>query len=346
MYFCNMKKYYRYIEPSGFDTKYVEACHEVEALEKLSYLVDDGYASTETVRNALKLFEEIEYFELPDNVTVLTESYKNKDGFQSATPTGWTQLGSKPHLNLYYVMPYKVFVIANSEEAVRTKIFPIEALINRLFRKEKELHPDKFPYESEGLFNTWLRIFPFLTYEWTWTGDFKQHIPEGCRIIREPTLEYDRWGNYIKGYLFNRNGHQEWIGESRFESIIKSGLLFSFDQLAEYLPPLTDISYYGRTNKELLSSQYNYDSCKEAPLAHFLSVRNSDMDFIYQNGKMMGRLSATGETLEIEDEIINDVLSNGLSNRDDYEVCRKKSGWNICRCIRRIKTWDFDDDLP
>ena len=47
-------------------------------------------------------------------------------------------------------------------------------------------------------------------------ADFKGLLPKGVTLLTEPTLDYDRWGNYITGYLFRRKGHQNKFTEQQF----------------------------------------------------------------------------------------------------------------------------------
>ena len=143
-YICNqiiqlyikMEEFYRYIEPNGKHYKYVTASNREQALDMLSFLIDeDGYGSTEETYLFLREFEKIESYEVPENAHVLYVSKKNRicvsgtsegPSYYSGTNIGWTQetYQLKPYF-LFYVLPFKIFVLANSKEAAFAKLFPL-----------------------------------------------------------------------------------------------------------------------------------------------------------------------------------------------------------------------------
>ena len=133
-----MEEYYRYIEPKGKFYKYVTSNCREGALQMLSFLIDDsGYGSAIDTYYSLKKFEKIDYYEIPDGANILYEAKKNRicvsgtsEGptYSSGTDIGWTKNTHQPMLYLFYVLPYKIFVVANSEKAAYAKLFPIESI--------------------------------------------------------------------------------------------------------------------------------------------------------------------------------------------------------------------------
>ena len=136
-----MEEYYRYIEPKGKFYKYVTSNCREGALQMLSFLIDDsGYGSAIDTYYSLKKFEKIDYYEIPDGANILYEAKKNRicvsgtsEGptYSSGTDIGWTKNTHQPMLYLFYVLPYKIFVVANSEKAAYAKLFPIESIIKK-----------------------------------------------------------------------------------------------------------------------------------------------------------------------------------------------------------------------
>ena len=68
----------------------------------------------------------------------------------------------------------------------------------------------------------------------------------------------------------------------------------------------------------------------------------SGIDFMYNNGKLIGVLTSTGEILEIEDETAVCIMNNNVGSLTEFEVYDMKKSFKYVRVIKRV----FLDDLP
>lgn len=354
-----MEEYYRYIEPNGKLYKYVTANCRDAALEMLSFLIDDsGYGSASDTYYSLKKFEKIDYYEIPDGANILYESEKNRirisgtsEGplYYSGTDIGWTKNTRQPMLYLFYVLPYKIFVVANSEKAAYSKLFPIESIIKKKDRIR----------ESKATISEWYnglkRIEPIglisshihLCMETIKNNDksyFEGFLPENVNIITEPTLDYDRWSNFITGYLFRRTGHQERFSKQQFDEAIKNGVLSTYDLISDEIPDINMLYEYQSNNKIIFERLFPpYNVCKTRSLPIFLESKKSDINFIDYQGTILAILSSTGECLEVEDRTADIIKTGNLGNLADYEVYDIKKGYKYIQTVRRQ---DIDNDLP
>lgn len=351
-----MGEFYRYIEPNGKQYKYLTASNREQALYMLSYLIDeDGYGSNEETYYSLKKFEKIENFEVPDNANILYESEKNRicvsgtsegPSYYSGTNIGWTQrtYQLKPHL-LFYVLPFKIFVLANSKEAAFSKLFPLESAIKRKERK-LENKPQKYRVLSSIKKIEGMRVglYPFMESETKNCADFKSILPEGVTLLTEPTLDYDRWSNYITGYLFRRKGHQERFTEQEFNEAIKNGLLSTYDLICDEIQDGNMLCDYQFKNRILFESLFpSYNICKTRSLDSYLKMMESNIEFMFNNDRIIGVLTSTGEIIEVEDETAAEILDNNIGSLSEYEVYDKKKRFKYVRVIKRIQ---ISDDLP
>lgn len=345
-----MEEFYRYIEPNGKHYKYVTASNREQALNKLSFLIDeDGYGSTEETYLSLEKFEKIEYFEVPDNAYVLFESEKNRicvsgtsegPSYYSGTNIGWTKRTNqlKPHC-LFYVLPFKVFVLANSKEAAFSKLFPLESVIKRIERKQENSSGKYGPVVSiKNINGTRVGIYPFMESETKNCADFKALLPEGVTLLTEPTLDYDRWSNYITGYLFRREGHQERFTEQQFNQAIKNGLLSIYDLICDEMPDGNILCDYQLKNSIVFETLFpSYNICHTRSLPTFLNKMGSDIDFMLKNDKIIGVLTSTGEIIEVEaGETADEIMKNNIGSLWDYEVYDMKRSYKYVRVIKRI----------
>ena len=349
MSFDEFYRYYRYIEPGGTEYKYIQASNRSTALYMLSYLIDeDGYGSEEETYYSLRAFEELEYFEVPENVKILYESEKNRlcvsgtsEGptYVSGTNIGWTQNWTELKPNLYYALPFRVFVEAISKEAAFAKLFPIESTIKRKERLlEKRLKSRGIYVRPRKTQGTYAEIITFVERSFN-TVDLKQILPDGVTVISDPVLDYDRWSNYVTGYLFRREGHQKRISEEQFHKAIKSGLLATYDLISKEIPNIDELCDYQAHNKIIFKVLNPYNNiCKTSSLAAFLEKRGGKIDFKVYHGELVGVLSSTGEIIEIE----NGTMPYG--DITDYEVYDKKKGFKYIRVIK--STYNRCDDLP
>lgn len=354
-----MEEYFRYIEPNGKRYKYVTANCRDAALEMLSFLIDDsGYGSASDTYYSLKKFEKIDYYEIPDGANILYESEKNRirisgtsEGplYYSGTDIGWTKNSRQPLLYLYYVLPYKVFVVANSEEAAYSKLFPIERILKKLdrIRESKATIAEKFnglkSVEPVGLVSS--RIYPcFETINFYDKTFFEDFLPRNVTIITEPTLDYDRWCNYITGYLFRRIGHQERFSEQQFNEAVKSGLLSMYDLICDELPDINVLCDYQSKNQIIFEELFPpYNLCKTRSLPVFLESKKCGINFINDNGIIHAILPLTGEILEVEDRTRYIINSGNVGDLTDYEVYDKKVGYKYIQVVRRR---NIDNELP
>lgn len=349
-----MEEFYRYIEPNGKHYKYVTASNREQALDMLSFLIDeDGYGSTEETYLFLREFEKIESYEVPENAHVLYVSKKNRicvsgtsegPSYYSGTNIGWTQqtYQQKPHF-LFYVLPFKIFVLADSKEAAFTKLFPLESVIKRIERKQEKSSQDYKSYRIRKIKEIRVGIYPFMESETKDCADYKGLLPEGVRLLTEPTLDYDRWSNYITGYLFRRKGHQERFTEQQFNQAIRNGVLSTYDLICDDIPNVDMLCDYQSMNNIIFAPLFPYENiCKTRNLASFLQSKESGIDFIYNNGKIIGVLTSTGEILEVEDETAVCIMNNNVGSLTEFEVYDMKKSFKYVRVIKRV----FLDDLP
>ena len=353
-----MEEYYRYIEPNGKLYKYVTANCRDAALEMLSFLIDDsGYGSASDTYYSLKKFEKIDYYEIPDGANILYESEKNRirisgtsEGplYYSGTDIGWTKNTRQPMLYLFYVLPYKIFVVANSEKAAYAKIFPIESIIKKKDRIRynratiSERYNGLKSIEPIGLVSS--KYYLWETIKYYDKSYFEDFLPENVTIITEPTLDYDRWSNFITGYLFRRTGHQERISEQQFNEAIKNGVLSTYDLISDEIPDINMLYEYQSDNKIIFERLFPpYNVCKTRSLPIFLESKKSDITFIDYQGTILAILSSTGECLEVEDRTADIIKTGNLGNLADYEVYDIKKGYKYIQTVRRQ---DIDNDLP
>lgn len=352
-----MNEYYRYIEPNGKFYKYVTSNCREGALQMLSFLIDDsGYGSASETYYSLKKFEKIDYYEIPDGANILYESRKNRicvsgtsEGptYTRGTDIGWTKNTCQPMLNLFYVLPYKIFVVANSEEAAYAKLFPIESIIKKKdrirFNKATISERGDKNIEPIGLLSS--RIYLCMeTIKHYDKSYFEGFLPEKVTIITEPTLDYDRWSNFITGYLFRRTGHQARISEQQFNEAIKNGVLSTYDLIGDEIPDVDMLYEYQSKNKIIFEALFPpYNVCKTRSLTAFLESKKSSITFTDYQGNLLAILSSTGEYLEVEDRTADIIKSGYLGNLSDYEVSDIKKGYKYIQTVRRQ---DIDDDLP
>lgn len=349
-----MEEFYRYIEPNGKHYKYVTASNREQALDMLSFLIDeDGYGSTEETYLFLREFEKIESYEVPENAHVLYVSKKNRicvsgtsegPSYYSGTNIGWTQetYQLKPYF-LFYVLPFKIFVLANSKEAAFAKLFPLESAIKRKERiQENKSHYYKY-FNIRKINGSRVGIYPFMESETKNCADIKSLLPPYVTLLTEPTLEYDRWSNFITGFLFRRKGHQERFTEQQFNQAIKEGLLSTSDLICDEIPDIDMLCSYQSKNSIVFASLFPpHNICKTRSLAVFLESMESGIDFMYNNGKLIGVLTSTGEILEIEDETAVCIMNNNVGSLTEFEVYDMKKSFKYVRVIKRV----FLDDLP
>lgn len=353
-----MEEYYRYIEPKGKFYKYVTSNCREGALQMLSFLIDDsGYGSAIDTYYSLKKFEKIDYYEIPDGANILYEAKKNRicvsgtsEGptYSSGTDIGWTKNTHQPMLYLFYVLPYKIFVVANSEKAAYAKLFPIESIIKKKdrIRYNKATISERYnglkSIEPIGLVSS--KYYLWETIKYYDKSYFEDFLPENVTIITEPTLDYDRWSNFITGYLFRRTGHQERISEQQFNEAIKNGVLSTYDLISDEIPDINMLYEYQSNNKIIFERLFPpYNVCKTRSLPIFLESKKSDITFIDYKGTILAILSSTGECLEVEDRTADIIKTGNLGNLADYEVYDIKKGYKYIQTVRRQ---DIDNDLP
>ena len=353
-----MKEYYRYIEPNGKFYKYVTSNCREGALQMLSFLIDDsGYGSASETYYSLKKFEKIDYYEIPDGANILYYAEKNRvcvsgtsEGptYTSGTDIGWTKNTRQPMLNLFYVLPYKVFVVANSEEAAYSKLFPIESIIKKKdrIRFNRATISERFNglknIEPIGLTSS--RIYLWETIKHYDKSYFEGFLPENVTIITEPTLDYDRWSNFITGYFFRRTGHQERFSEQQFNEAIKNGVLSTYDLIGDEIPDVDMLYEYQSKNKIIFEALFPlYNVYKTRSLSIFLESKKSDISFTDYQGTILAILSSTGECLEVEDRTADIIKTGNFGNLADYEVYDIKKGYKYIQTVRRQ---DIDNDLP
>lgn len=346
-----MKEYYRYIEPNGTHYKYVTANSQSAALDMLSFLIDDsGYGSDFETWLALEKFEEIAYSEIPDGANILYESKKNRicisgtsEGptYCRGTDIGWTKNTHMPVLYLFYVWPFKIFVVANSEEAVYYKLFPIQSTIKRIERiRAKENNKCNSLKEIKQIK---VSIYPCMeTVKYYDGADFKRILPENVTIITEPTLDYDRWSNFIIGYLFRRIGHQERFSKQQFKEAIKNGLLSTYDLVCDEIPDIDMLYKYQSMNEIIFETLFpSYNVCKTRSLSVFMKSRKTNIDFIDYQGTILAMLTSTGEYLEVESRTADIMKTGNFGELTDYEVYDIKKGYKYIQVVRRL---DIDND--
>ena len=347
-----MEEYYRYIESNGRFYKYVEAGSREDALHKLSFLVDDsGYADcVYDTWLELKKFEKIEYSEIPDGANILYRAEKNRirisgtsEGpiYVKGTNIGWTKSIRKPMLYLFYVLPFKVFVVANSEEAAYSKLFPIQSTIKRVEKIRKrpptinEIYMGK---KNNQIYEIVVSIYPCMEAEKSYNrSDFEGFLPENVTMITEPTLDYDRWGNFITGYLFRRTHHQERFSEQQFNVAIKNGLLSTYDLICDEIPDSEILCEYQSQNKIIFEALYPSENvCKTRPLPVFLESKKSDIKFVDDQGTIRAILTSTGEYLEVEECTADIIRAGDIGELTDYEVYDMKKGYKYIQVIQLI----------
>jgi len=349
-----MEEFYRYIEPNGKHYKYVTASNREQALYMLSFLInEDGNGSPDETYLFLEKFEKIEHFEVPENAHVLYKSEKNRrcvsgtsegPSYYSGTNIGWTQetYQLKPYF-LFYVLPFKIFVLANSKEAVFSKLFPLESAIKRKERILENKSHYKY-FNIRKINGTRVGIYPFMESETKNCADIKALLPDSVTLLTEPTLEYDRWSNFITGYLFRKKGHQERFTEQQFNQVIKEGLLSTSDLICDEIPDIDILCSYQSKNRILFESLFPpHNICKTRNLDTFLRMMESGIYFKYNNDRIIGVLTKTGEIIEVEEETAFELIYNNIRSLSDYEVYDKKKDYKYVRVIKRIH---YSDDLP
>lgn len=343
-------KYFRYKTANCNQYKYVRAHLREEALTMLSYLInDDGNGDPSETYLFLKNFEEIELSEVPDNADVLYESHKNRicvsgtsEGpvFLHGTDKGWTRNSAPIPLNIYYALPYKVFIVANSKEAAISKILPLEKTIKRIENKYDEIlkqTKDGRTHSVSKIDGTSVEIH--LLMESVYSNDYGSLLPEGCKIITEATLEYDRWSNYITGYLFRREGHQNKITLDQYIDSLHEGLLSLYDLIKDFVPTPKELLNYQMKNRILFS---NLLYCSPSSLGRlnvpitlkcYKDIKQSSILFLEKNEHIYALISRTGEIIELEKDVADAIKKGGTGNLEDYDIYYKIKSWRIVPVI-------------
>lgn len=338
-------KYYRYKEFNKQSIKYIKAESQENALTMLSFLVDESdYGSIEETWLSLELFEEIHSYEIPDRAAILYESYKNRkcisgtsedQTFETGNDSGWTKRYLSLKSNLFYVLPFRVFVIANSEEAARNKLFPLTAIIDKMERNaERHKDTDKdLSYLHQTTKRSHITIIPFFN-DITDIERARQVIPDASIVIETPTLEYDRWYNYITGYLFRRIEHQKIITEELFEKIISKGLLASYDELNQLFPSIKELCEYQDYNSiEFEFITYPYNNSPRGSLKKYLKKRDALLNVYKDINGFYGIISTTGEKIFFDDKVIEYFYQNQFWRIEDYDVKNVKVGYRFYHLI-------------